>query len=211
SFVSVEFNISNEGKKYRESVSRDYSKFHIGEFLKAVEERIEHRDDLDVNVRAKKFVQNMVDALDMVAPKKKCKIPNIWEGKKWYSDDIRIARNKRDEAYSRAVHTGNNKGIIGNFEPIDVHKLQRIIMNLPRKKGTEEGITSDILKASFYVMKKELVKVINDSLSKGICPKGWKISTIISIPKVEKPKKASEYWEIEWRRGLRFGHLVARE
>jgi len=57
-------------------------KFHIGEFLKALEERIKCRDNLEVNVRAEVFVQNMVNALDIVAPKKKFKIPKIWKGKK---------------------------------------------------------------------------------------------------------------------------------
>lgn len=48
-----------------------------------------------------------MNALDTVAPKKKkkFKIPRIWEGKKWYSDVIRIATKKKDEAYIRAMHT----------------------------------------------------------------------------------------------------------
>jgi len=35
--------------------------------------------------------------------------------------------------------------------------------------------------------------LINGSLSKGTCPEGWRTSTIIPIPKIEKSKKASEY------------------
>jgi len=64
-------------------------------------------------------------------------------------------------------------------------------MSLPRKKGTDEGITSDILK--FCVIGKEFTRLINDSLSKSTCPEGWRTFTIIPIPKIEKPKKASEY------------------
>lgn len=104
SWINIELIISNEGKKYREFISRDYTKFHIGEFFKAIEERREYRDDLDVNVRAEKFVQSIVDALDIVALKKKFKIPKIWEGKKWYSEDIRVATKKRDEAYIRSIY-----------------------------------------------------------------------------------------------------------
>lgn len=52
-------------------VRRDYSKFHIGDFFKAIENRIKCIDNLDVNERANKFVQNIIDALDLVAPKKK--------------------------------------------------------------------------------------------------------------------------------------------
>lgn len=243
----------------------------------------------------------MIAALDIIAPKKKFKIPKLWEGKKWYSDDIRLATNKRDKAYARAVYTCNeqdwmqfkternsvvklirkgkkeyyekmiddnkndpvlmwktlkevirgettgpreinnidfeilgnvgectlankfnifyiqsindiiesirindgkstktifvieSRGIIENFECISVQKLEKIVMELPQKKGTDEGISSDILKISFQVIKDELLRVINDSLTNGICPEGWKTSTVIPIPKVEKPKKASEY------------------
>jgi len=79
------------------------------------------------------------------------------------------------------------------FELINIQKLELIVMALPQKKGTDEGISSDILKMSFRVIKDELLRVINDSLINGICPEGWKTSTIIPIPKIEKPKKASEY------------------
>lgn len=58
-----------------------------------------------MNVRAENFVQSIVNALDIAAPKKKYKIPKIWEGKKWYSDKIKVATKKRDEAYVRAIHT----------------------------------------------------------------------------------------------------------
>jgi len=34
SWINVEIFPSNEGNKYREFISRDYSKFHIGEFFK---------------------------------------------------------------------------------------------------------------------------------------------------------------------------------
>jgi len=36
--------------------------------------------------------------------------------------------------------------IIENFEMINVEDLEEIVMRLSKKKGTEEGITSDILK-----------------------------------------------------------------
>jgi len=300
-WLKVELNRSNIKEKFREFISRDYSKFQIDKFLYTVEKGLEQRHDLKVNERAEKFVQNMVAALDIVAPKKKFKIPKLWEGKKWYSDDIRLATNTRDEAYARAVHTGNeqdwlqfkmernavvkiirkkkkeyyenmiddnkndpvlmwktlkevirgeatglreisnvdfeilenveectlankfnvfyiqsirdiiesirkndsksskiiyvieSKGIIEMFESINIQKLEQIVMALPQKKGTDEGISSDILKMSFRVIKDELLRVINDSLINGICPEGWKTSTIIPIPKIEKPKKASEY------------------
>lgn len=79
------------------------------------------------------------------------------------------------------------------FEPVIVQKLEHIVMTLPRKKGTDEGISSGILKMSSHVIKDELLRIVNDSLIGGICPEGWKTSTIIPIPKIAKPKKTSEY------------------
>lgn len=76
---------------------------------------------------------------------------------------------------------------------IDIRGLERIVMSLPNKKGTKEGITTEVLKTVFYVIKDEFIEVINDSLKMGCCPGGWKTSTIIPIPKVGKPKKASDY------------------
>ncbi|KMQ82366.1 rna-directed dna polymerase from mobile element jockey-like protein, partial [Lasius niger] len=66
-------------------------------------------------------------------------------------------------------------------------------MGLPSKKGTDKGISSDILKAAFPVIKEELMGLINSSFSNGQCPDGWKTSTIVPIPKLTNPKKASEY------------------
>jgi len=45
-----------------------------------LEEGIKYEEDLEVNVRSEIFVQNVVNALDIVAPKKKFKIPKIWKG-----------------------------------------------------------------------------------------------------------------------------------
>lgn len=67
----------------------------------------------------------------------------------------------------RIMYVIENKDTIENFDLIDIYKLERIVMCLPRKKGTDEGITSDILKACFCVIGEELMKLINESLSKG--------------------------------------------
>jgi len=84
-----------------------------------------------------------------------------------------------------------NKEIMENFEMIRIEDLERVVMELPKKKGTEERITSDILK--FHVIKELFVDIINSSLRESYCPEGWKTSTIIPISKIEKTKKASEY------------------
>jgi len=41
--------------------------------------------------------------LDITASRKKFRIPKVWEGKKWFLDEIREATDKRDKAYRRTV------------------------------------------------------------------------------------------------------------
>lgn len=108
--ISGELYVQIKSDKYRAFISWDYSKFQIDEFIKVIEGRIEYKCELDVNVRAESFVQNIVNALDVVAPKKKFKIPRRWEGKKWYSDDIRVATKKRDEALRLCIWVANRNG-----------------------------------------------------------------------------------------------------
>lgn len=63
-----------------------------------------------------------------------------------------------------------NKGIMENFEIVNLEQLEKVVMGLPKKKDTEERITSDILKAAFPVIKEEFAKVVNNSLREGQCP-----------------------------------------
>ena len=97
-----------------------------------------------------------------------------------------------DEDGSEETYIVSGQEVIENFKRIEIKHLQEIIMGLPRKKGTEEEITSDILKA-FDVIKEEFVNIINSSLEEGNFPEGWKTATIVPIPKVERTKKASEF------------------
>ncbi|KMQ86893.1 rna-directed dna polymerase from mobile element jockey-like protein [Lasius niger] len=92
-----------------------------------------------------------------------------------------------------SIYNVEDRDIMENFSIIDSNKLEQIVMRLPNKKGTDEGITSNILKIALGVVKKEYVELINNSLNGGLCLDGWKTSTIIPIPKIAKPKKASEY------------------
>lgn len=302
-WLKVELKPGKTENKYREFSARNYSNFNIEEFNNSVENNLERNQDLDVSARAKKFVDVMVEALDITAPRQKFRIPKVWEGKKWFTNEISEAAARRDVAYRKAIYNGTeqdwmqfkmernvvvklirvkkkeyyenmidlnkhdptlmwktlkeivrgepvstkeikdidfeilgnteecniadkfnlyyiqsinsiiksvgegkfdntgkkviyvieNKEIMENFEMISVEHLEEVIMNLPKKKGTEEGITSDILKTAFHIIKEEFVDIINKSLREGCCPEGWKTSTVIPIPKVGKPKKASEY------------------
>jgi len=49
SWINVEFNICKSREKYREFIGRDYSKFHINDFLKEVEKRIEYGQEVNIN------------------------------------------------------------------------------------------------------------------------------------------------------------------
>ena len=55
-------------------------------------------EDHTISQRAKIFVENIVEMLDRLAPTKIGKIPRVWEGKKWFSEGIRIAASRRDKA-----------------------------------------------------------------------------------------------------------------
>lgn len=46
--------------------------------------------------------------------------------------------------------------------------MERIIRSLLHKKGTNEGIMGDILKARLYVIKEEFMRLINESLQKSV-------------------------------------------
>jgi len=80
-----------------------------------------------------------------------------------------IIKSIEEENSNRTIYIIENKGIIENFDLIDIYKLERIVMSLPlRKKGTDEGITGNILKACFYVIGEinQFTRLINDSWSK---------------------------------------------
>ncbi|EZA47066.1 hypothetical protein X777_16833, partial [Ooceraea biroi] len=77
--------------KYKEWWGRNYSKINVDNFVLLMEENKIQGQELCVNVKANKFVNSIVNVLDIVASKKKFRIPKIWEGKKWYTDEIREA------------------------------------------------------------------------------------------------------------------------
>lgn len=62
------------------------------------------------------------------------------------------------------------KDTIESFEMIETEYLEKIVMKVANKKGTEEGISSELLKSIFHVIKDEFVGVINDSLRTGQRP-----------------------------------------
>jgi len=79
------------------------------------------------------------------------------------------------------------------FEAISRQAAEGIVRRMPKKSGTEEGISTDVLKTAWSAVGDELTEVINTSLSEGVCPATWKTSEIRPIPKVAKPKKANQF------------------
>jgi len=68
---------------------------------------------------------------------------------------------------NKDIYVIENKSVMDNFNIIGIEQLQEIVMGLPRKKGMEERISSDILKAMWHVIKEEFVDIINTSVSRG--------------------------------------------
>jgi len=51
----------------------------------------------------------MVKALDIIASREKFRIPKVWEGKKWFTNEIREAAARRNEVYRKAMYNVRNK------------------------------------------------------------------------------------------------------
>lgn len=69
----------------------------------------------------------------------------------------------------------------------------KLLGNDHKRVELRKRISSNVLKMMIHVIKDEFVGVINDSLSSGKCPEGWKIYDNINIKDKDKPNKASEY------------------
>lgn len=78
------------------------------------------------------------------------------------------------------------------FKLISINTLNKLVNELPKKKGTSEGISSDILKLVVEVAPMKMCKIINDSLQHGYVPSGWKHSEITPIQKVKNTNKSED-------------------
>jgi len=62
-WLKVELNASKSESKYREFSAKNYSEFNINEFIRLIENKLKQNQDLDVSVKANKFIDNIVDVL----------------------------------------------------------------------------------------------------------------------------------------------------
>lgn len=123
------------------------------------------------------------------------------------SDDIAIA-NKFNDYFVNSVNEIIN--IIENvplnldtivrthikfdkFSLINNDSISKIITKLPNKKGTDEGISSEIIKLIMQLPNNPLINIYNLSLTEGYVPSAWKHSEIIPIQKVVNTIKAEEF------------------
>jgi len=60
--------------KYRKYIARDYNEFDVNQFVEIVEKGLEHNRNMNVSERTRELVDNMVQALNVVASKKQFKI-----------------------------------------------------------------------------------------------------------------------------------------
>lgn len=88
---------------------RDYSKFNMNKLLKSLETNIGQGQGLSVNARVERLIVKIVDTLNIAAPKKIFKVPNIWYRGKWFSNEIRRAATERDKAFRKAASTGTEQ------------------------------------------------------------------------------------------------------
>lgn len=79
------------------------------------------------------------------------------------------------------------------FKKVGGEEIGNIINNLRNKKGSNEGITPDILKQTWKAESNLVITLINKSLEEGIFPENWKTTTIVPIQKVKGSTKAEEY------------------
>jgi len=58
----------------------------------------------NVSERTGRLVDNIIQALNMVAPKKQVEICRTWHEKRWFNDEISKAAKRRDEPYTKAIY-----------------------------------------------------------------------------------------------------------
>jgi len=79
------------------------------------------------------------------------------------------------------------------FQPIDVNGLNRIVHNLENKNGTEERITTEIMKRVVAAAGSKMCLILNRSLQEGIFPDRWKEAIVVPIPKISGTTKVEEF------------------
>lgn len=72
-----------------------------------------------------------------------------------------------------------------NFDEITVSQVNKIIESLDCKKGAKTEINASIINIIWETEKKAIMFMLKNSLTLGVVPEKWKISTVIPIQKVK--------------------------
>jgi len=116
---------------------------------------------MDVSKRANKLVHNIVNALDVTALRKKFRIPKVWEGKKWFSDEIREATDRKDKAYRRALYDNIGQ----NWSQYKSERNAVVKLIREKKKEYHENMI-DFNKENSTTMWKTLKEIIRGECSR---------------------------------------------
>jgi len=67
---------------------------------------------------------------------------------------------------SREDANANNKDreVLQHFHTVSIEEVEGIVRRLSRKKGTDEGINTEIMKTAWSVIKSKYIDIINSSL-----------------------------------------------
>jgi len=104
-----------------------------------------------------------------------------------------LATTKEDEYGIESTVSKLTEGEFEVFQSIDVNGLNRIVHNLENKSGTEEEITTDIMKRVVAAAGPKMCLVLNRSLQEGIFPDNWKEAIVVPIPKIRGTRKVEQF------------------
>ena len=81
-----------------------------------------------------------------------------------------------------------------NIVPVTLDHLQRILASLPNKSSCLEGdIPLKVLKLTFDVIGRYLLRIVNKSIATETVPSAWKKAVVIPIYKRNDPSSASNF------------------
>lgn len=78
-----------------------------------------------------------------------------------------------------------------SFELINMGQLMSILSRIKKKSGMD-NVNIDVLRDSIESLGEDFLSIVNESLASGYCPVEWRKTTVVPIPKVQKPKVAED-------------------
>lgn len=138
-WLIIGYNIGKQGnkRKYNELYTRDYSRINVNVFWELIEGETmqKYKRELKVNIWAEKFIKTIIDVLNKVAPVRKCRVPRKWQGKKWFTEEIRETTRRRDVAYRQAIVTNEEK----DWERFKMERNATVKLTKKKKKEYYES------------------------------------------------------------------------